>query len=157
MDGIFGVGLAEMLIIGLALFVIGGPKNTAKWAREMGKMVRQVRQAWAGVMADLENELGPEGKELMDAARELGQGTREVTSMGRPTRLLGETMKMVESSLDVKDNLDKPAAPADKSDKSPTPTPAPAPETTPSAAAPSANGDGKKYNAWLPPDQDQPS
>ena len=45
MDGIFGVGLAEMLIIGLALFVVGGPKNTAKWAREMGKMVRQVRQA----------------------------------------------------------------------------------------------------------------
>ena len=33
MDGIFGVGLAEMLIIGLALFVIGGPENTAKWAR----------------------------------------------------------------------------------------------------------------------------
>lgn len=155
MDGIFGVGLAEMLIIGLALFVIGGPKNTAKWAREMGKMVRQVREAWASVMADLENELGPEGKELMDAARELGQGTRDVTSMGRPKRLLGETMKMVESSLDVEGNLDKPAALADKSDKSP--TPAPAPETTPSAAAPSANGDGKKYNAWLPPDQDQPS
>jgi Sec-independent protein translocase protein TatA len=152
MDGIFGVGLAEMLIIGLALFVIGGPKNSAKWAREMGKMVRQVRQAWASVMADLENELGPEGKELMDAARELGQGTREVASMGRPTRLLGETMKMVGSSLDVEANVAKPAAPVDQP-----PVSTPAPEAAPSVTASSANGDGKKYNAWLPPDHDQPS
>jgi Sec-independent protein translocase protein TatA len=147
MDGIFGVGLAEMLIIGLALFVVGGPKNTAKWARELGKMVRQVRQAWADVMADLENELGPEGKELMDAARELGQGTREVTSMGRPTRLLGDTMRMVESSLDVEANVNKSATPAIKA-----PIPAPAPESSPSA-----NGNGKKYTAWLPPDHDQSS
>jgi Sec-independent protein translocase protein TatA len=138
MDGIFGVGLAEMLIIGLALFVIGGPKNTAKWARELGKMVRQVRQAWADVMADLENELGPEGKELMDAARELGQGTR-------PTRLLGDTMRMVESSLDVEANVNKPAASAVKA-----PTTPPAPDS-----APSANGNGQKYTAWLPPDHDQ--
>ena len=153
MDGIFGVGLAEMLIIGLALFVVGGPKNTAKWARELGKMVRQVRLAWAQVMADLENELGPEGKELMDAARELGQGTREVTSMGRPTRLLGDTMKMMESSLDVEANLAKsePSAAAK-------PTTA-QPAAKDSAPAPSANGssNGKKYTAWLPPDEDKPS
>jgi Sec-independent protein translocase protein TatA len=149
MDGIFGVGLAEMLIIGLALFVVGGPKNTAKWARELGKMVRQVRQAWADVMADLENELGPEGKELMDAARELGQGTREVTSMGRPTRLLGETMKMVETSLDVEANLAESAAPTEKP-----PAAQPAPDSAPSA---NGNHNGKKYAAWLPPDEDQPS
>jgi Sec-independent protein translocase protein TatA len=152
MDGIFGVGLPEMLIIGLALFVIGGPKNSAKWARELGKMVRQVRQAWAQVMADLETELGPEGKELMDAARELGQGARDVTSMGRPTRLLGDTMKMVGSSLDVEANVARSATPVDQS-----PVLTPAPDAAPSVATPSANGDGKKYNAWLPPDHDQPS
>ncbi len=149
MDGIFGVGLAEMLIIGLALFVIGGPKNTAKWAREMGKMVRQVRQAWAQVMADLETELGPEGKELMDAARELGKGTREVASMGRPTRLIGETMRMVESSLDVEANVDKPIAAADQPPK--------AQPSTDSASPTNGNNHGKKYTAWLPPDHDQPS
>ncbi len=149
MDGIFGVGLAEMLIIGLALFVIGGPKNTAKWAREMGKMVRQVRQAWAQVMADLETELGPEGKELMDAARELGKGTREVASMGRPTRLIGETMRMVESSLDVEANVDKPIAAADQPPKA---------QPSPDSASPTnGHNNGKKYTAWLPPDHDQPS
>ena len=152
MDGIFGVGLAEMLIIGLALFVIGGPKNSAKWARELGKMVRQVRQAWAQVMADLETELGPEGKELMDAARELGQGARDVTSMGRPTKLLGDTMRMMESSLDVEANVAKSTASVDQP-----PVSTPAPEVASSATAPSANGDGKKYNAWLPPEHDQPS
>lgn len=147
MDGIFGVGLAEMLIIGLALFVIGGPKNTAKWAREMGKIVRQVRQAWAQVMADLETELGPEGKELMDAARTLGQGTREVASMGRPTRLIGETMRMVESSLDVETNVDKPIAAADQ----------PTQPSSDSASPANGHNNGEKYTAWLPPDHDQPS
>ena len=45
MDGIFGIGVAEMLIIALALFVIGGPENTAKWARRR-RVMRQVREAW---------------------------------------------------------------------------------------------------------------
>jgi Sec-independent protein translocase protein TatA len=139
MDGIFGVGVAEMLIIGLALFVVGGPKNTAKWAREMGHMVRQVRQAWSQMMADLENELGPEGKELMDAARELGQGAREVSSMARPTRLVGETMRMVESAVDVDANTAKPA--------SSTGTP-PADQPQKDTAT-----DDKKYAAWLPPER----
>ena len=44
MDGIFGVGLAEMLIIGLVLFIIGGPENSAKWARELGRFVRLARR-----------------------------------------------------------------------------------------------------------------
>jgi Sec-independent protein translocase protein TatA len=138
MDGIFGVGVAEMLIIGLALFVIGGPKNTAKWARELGHMIRQVRQAWSQVMADLENELGPEGKELMDTARELGQGAREVSSMARPSRLVGETMRMVESAVDVDANTAKPAS------STGAPPAEPAQEDTAT--------DAKKYAAWLPPE-----
>jgi Sec-independent protein translocase protein TatA len=141
MDGIFGVGLPEMLIIALVLFVVGGPKNSAKWARELGRMVRQVRLAWAEMMADLEKEMGPEGKELMDAARELGQGAREVTSMGRPSRLIGDTMRMVESATDI--NADEPK-PADSAEKPPVAAPAQA------DTAPSTNG--KKYTAWLPPE-----
>jgi Sec-independent protein translocase protein TatA len=144
MDGIFGVGLAEMLIVGLALFIIGGPKNTAKWARELGRYVRMARDMWHQVLADMENELGPEGKELMDAARELGQGARDVTRMNPTRQLMGETLRMVDAPKDT-----PPALPAT----------APA-ATDAAAAAPSGNGSGTpsddaRYQAWTPPDSTQ--
>ena len=150
MDGIFGVGLAEMLIIALALFIIGGPENTAKWARELGKMVYKGRKMWADVMAQMEQELGPEGKELMDVTRELGKGARDLRQMSPTKRVLGETMRMVESSVDVKDS----GAVKPRSGKS-EPASAAEPE---SAAGASSNGqndqnqaDETKYRAWLPP------
>ncbi len=142
MDGIFGVGLAEMLIVGLALFIIGGPKNTAKWARELGRYVRMAREAWAQVLADMENELGPEGKELMDAARELGQGAREVSKMTPTRQLMNETLRMVETPSTPK---------ADAAANAPVPA---APEATRSEdATPEVN----KYPAWTPPGHNEDS
>ncbi len=150
MDGIFGVGLAEMLVVALALFIIGGPKNTAKWARELGRYVRMAREAWHQVLADMEGELGPEGKELMDVARELGQGARDVTRMNPTRQLMNETLHMVDKPLDTPP-ASKPAPPAN----APAATgSAPAAST---ATAPSGNGSGTpsddtRYQAWTPPD-----
>jgi Sec-independent protein translocase protein TatA len=135
MDGIFGVGLAEMVIIGLVLFIVGGPKNSAKWAREMGRWVRKARQAWAQILSEMEAELGPEGKELMDATRELSKGAREVQAMRPTKRLMNETMRMVESAVDLE--ADTAAEPASSS----------ATDTTEPI---SGNG---KYQAWQPPDK----
>ncbi len=81
MDGIFGVGLAEMVIIGLVLFIIGGPENSARWARELGRFVRRARQEWAKLAAELQTELGEEGREALDAVRELGREVREVRTL----------------------------------------------------------------------------
>jgi len=153
MDGIFGVGLAEMLIIALALFIIGGPENTAKWARELGKMVYKGRKMWSDVMAQMEQELGPEGKELMDVTRELGQGARDLRQMSPTKRVLGETMRMVESSVDVKES---------GSVKPRSGTSELASDAEPEAAAGASNNgqnsdqsngqnEEKKYRAWLPP------
>ncbi len=104
MDGIFGVGVAEVVIVGLALFVIGGPKNTAKWAHQLGHMIYQVRQYWAQIMAEIEADIGPEGKEIVDAARELGKGAKQVSNMTPQKRLLGETMNAVKAAVDVDAN-----------------------------------------------------
>ena len=143
MDGIFGVGLAEILIVGLALFVVGGPKNTAKWARDLGRMVRKAREAWAQVMAEMEAELGPEGKEIMDAARELGKGAREVAVMSPTKRLAGETLRLVESAVDIEDNTaDVDAPPSGQADES-------APPSPPGESDSSVNE--PKYTAWVPP------
>ncbi len=145
MDGIFGVGLPEMIIIALVMFVIGGPENTAKWAREAGRILRKVRKAWDDMMAEVENELGPDGKELMDVTRELGRSARELRSVSSPTRLMSETARM----------LDTPPAGSSK-------TPAQA-ATEPKAAEPSSNGtdsgtsgssDDTKYRAWQTPKGD---
>lgn len=147
MDGIFGIGLAEMVIIALVLFIIGGPANTAKWARELGRFVRKARQMWAEALADLEQEIGPEGKEIMDAARELGHGARDVTRMNPTRQLMSETMRMVEEATDTREV------------RSPSPTrhPAPvAPASSPppaEAEPPAPAGDAPRYPAWTPPDK----
>ena len=149
MDGIFGVGLAEMVIIALALFVIGGPENTAKWARQAGRAMRQVREAWAEFTKDLEKELGPEGKELMDVTRELGQGAAELRRSTSPRRLLSESAKAMEA-MATRDETsapraDQPAASskASSSETSAAPSEAPAAEET------------NRYRAWQPPKNGQ--
>lgn len=137
MDGIFGIGIAEMLIIALVLFIIGGPTNTAKWARELGRFVRQARQTWAQTLAELEREMGPEGKEIFDAARELGQGAREVTRMNPTRHLVADTLRMVEEATDLREEHPAPGTDTPAANAS-------APETTPTQST---------YPAWLPPDK----
>lgn len=176
MDGIFGVGLSEMLIIALALFIIGGPKNTAKWARELGVWVRKARQAWSQVIAEMETELGPEGKEVLDVARELGKGVNEMRGMNPTRRAMNETVRMVTDMTSLEDEKPKvpaiaassvPSAPA-KSEGVDTPTQAessaqidmPTPEEAPApaVATPSVQQSVKttakttdsKYPAWVP-------
>lgn len=143
MDGIFGVGLPEMLIIALVMFVIGGPENTAKWAREAGRTLRKVRKAWDDMMSEVEKEIGPDGKELMDVTRELGRSARELRSVSSPTRLMSETARLLDTP---------PAGPATSATK--------AAATAPGTAAPSSNGtdtgvsdspDSAKYRAWQSP------
>jgi len=128
MDGIFGIGLPEMMIVALVLFIIGGPQNTGKWARELGRQVRKLRGAWAEMSGQIEKELGPEGKELMDMSREFGRSAQELRSMTSPQRLLRETDRLVNP-----------------------------PASAPAKPAASSNGgattsNNKKYSAWLPPD-----
>ncbi len=143
MEGIFGVGVAEVLIVALAIFVIGGPQNTAKWARQMGLFMRQLRKMWEEFMAELETEMGPEGKEVMDVARELGKSSRQVASMTPQKKMMGETMKLLESAIDVEENT--------KSVESVAPTNPEATAVDQAEAAP-AEKEETKYRAWAPPE-----
>ncbi|MBI5961065.1 MAG: hypothetical protein HY866_20165 [Chloroflexi bacterium] len=127
MDGIFGVGIPEMILIALVLFIVGGPTNTLKWAREMGRWTRKARTIWAELMADLEKEIGPEGKEALDAAREIGQEVRQLTSAASPRRMMGDVMQLSDPLTETKD----PAPPAND--------------------PPPASTNGKSYPAWQPP------
>ncbi|MBN2305738.1 MAG: hypothetical protein JXQ72_14745 [Anaerolineae bacterium] len=150
MNGLFGVGFAELLIVMLALFIIGGPKNTAKWARELGRLVRKARVIWAQVIADLEEELGPEGKELMDTARELSQGANEARKNLQGNQLINNTLRMVEESVDL-EQAGKSKSGVAPSAVSPTSSKPPASSEN-GKSAPTADS---KYQAWLPPDDTQ--
>jgi len=148
MDGIFGVGLPEMVIIALALFIVGGPKNTAKWARELGVWVRKAREAWTQVIAEGENELGPEGKEVMDVARELGKGVNEVRNMNPTRRAMGETMRMVSDAVSLDE---KPSSSATRMAGSTSDAPAPNGGSSGNNGSPKAPDN--RYSAWVPPDR----
>lgn len=151
MDGIFGVGLAEMIIIALALFVIGGPENTAKWARQAGRIMRQVREAWNEFTKDLEKELGPEGKELMDVTREFSQSAADLRRTTSPRRLLSESAKAMEAMARDEPSAPRADQPAARSDGAPPAETPAAPEPSEAPAAEEAN----KYRAWQPPQNGQ--
>lgn len=147
MDGIFGVGITEMVIIALVLFVVGGPENTAKWARQAGRFVRQMREMWAEFMKDIESELGPEGKELMDVTRELGQGAADLRRSTSPRRLLSESARAMDAL--VRDD----APPAKPAESSPAAGPGAEPATSesPASKADTAAENAARYRAWQPP------
>jgi sec-independent protein translocase protein TatB len=96
MNGIFGVGLAEIVLVLIVLFVVGGPEHTARWAREVGRWIGKVRRAWDELVAEIESDLDDDGKDLLDAARELNRGVHEVRTMSPTRQLVATTLREVE-------------------------------------------------------------
>ena len=56
----FGVGLPELVVIIVVAIIVFGPDRLPEFARQAGRMVRQVRQFTQAARDDLRNELGPE-------------------------------------------------------------------------------------------------
>jgi sec-independent protein translocase protein TatB len=55
-----GIGFAEFLMIGVVALVVFGPDRLPEFARQAGRMVRQVRTMSRQARNDLRAELGPE-------------------------------------------------------------------------------------------------
>lgn len=56
----FGVGLPELLVIGVVGILIFGPDRLPDFARQAGRVLRQIRQFTQAARNDLRSELGPE-------------------------------------------------------------------------------------------------
>jgi Sec-independent protein translocase protein TatA len=114
MDGIFGVGLAEMVIIVLVILIIGGPQNAIKWSRDLGRLIRQAREMWAKLVKDLEKEIGPEAKELVNTTRELTQNVNEIRQAANPHSIAQKANRMVQNAIKEADPLSGPPPSADQ-------------------------------------------
>ena len=60
----FGVGLPEMAVIILVAVIVFGPDKLPDYARQAGRMVRQLRAFAQSAQEDLRKELGPEYADL---------------------------------------------------------------------------------------------
>lgn len=60
----FGVGLAEFVVIALVGVIVFGPDRLPEFARQAGRFLRQVRQFAYAARDDLRSELGPEFADL---------------------------------------------------------------------------------------------
>jgi sec-independent protein translocase protein TatB len=60
----FGVGLPELAVILVVAMVVFGPDRLPEYARQAGRMVRQLRKFAQSAQQDLRDELGPEYADL---------------------------------------------------------------------------------------------
>lgn len=56
----FGVGLPEFAVIFVVAVIVFGPDRLPEFARQAGRLVRQVRQLTQSARDDIRAELGPE-------------------------------------------------------------------------------------------------
>jgi sec-independent protein translocase protein TatB len=67
----FGVGFQEMLLVGLLLLVLFGPKRLPQMARDLGSLARKAQHMVDEVKADLASEVEE------DRNPKRNQGTRQ--------------------------------------------------------------------------------
>ena len=60
----FGIGLPELAVIALVAIVVFGPDRLPEFARQAGRMVRQLRSLASSAQNQLREELGPEYADL---------------------------------------------------------------------------------------------
>ncbi len=60
----FGVGLPELVVIAVVAVFVFGPERLPEFARQAGRMARQLRKLAMSAQSDLRRELGPEYSDL---------------------------------------------------------------------------------------------
>jgi sec-independent protein translocase protein TatB len=67
----FDIGVPEMIVIVIVAVVVFGPERLPDFARQLGRLVRTVRQMADNAKADLQREMGEDYTTLRDEIRGL--------------------------------------------------------------------------------------
>ncbi|WP_262852152.1 sec-independent translocase [Mumia quercus] len=65
------IGVAELLVIAIVAIVVFGPERLPEFARQLGRLVRTVRQMADNAKADLQREMGDDFTTLRDELKGL--------------------------------------------------------------------------------------
>lgn len=94
---ILGIGAAEILLIGLLLMIVAGPKRSAEWARLAGEQLYKLRQIWSRMMQDLRNELGDDADVFVRTAQDIQRTTSDLRSTTSTRNIVGKAMQASEN------------------------------------------------------------
>lgn len=88
-----GIGFAEFLVIGVVALVVFGPDRLPEFARQAGRLVRQVRALSRQARDQIRNELGPEYADFeltdLDPRRALRKHLMDAWEDGEPDEARG--------------------------------------------------------------------
>jgi len=74
---VFGIGLPELMVIAIVAVVVFGPERIPEYARQAGRLVRQLRNLAQSAQTQLRDELGPEYADLRLADLDPRQAIRK--------------------------------------------------------------------------------
>ncbi len=94
---ILGVGAAELLLIGLLILIVAGPKRSVEWARIAGEYVYKLRQMWQKMMQDLRSEMGEDADVFVRTAEEIQRTTSSVRNATSPRNVVGKALQASET------------------------------------------------------------
>ena len=119
MNGLFGVGPLELLVIGVLALIFIGPEKLPAVISQIMRTVRELRSYASQVQDELANELAPVREELQGFSREVTTATEEISQSAN--EVVAETQQVASAAATVPD-LMAPPPPRDLTPQLPAPS-----------------------------------
>jgi sec-independent protein translocase protein TatB len=96
---IFGIGGAEIILIFIIMIVVAGPKRMARWAYQLGVYMGKLRQMWAQVALQIEQEMKAAGMDV-EVPRDLPNRANMTAMIAKAGRPLSEPIQQAGRELE---------------------------------------------------------
>lgn len=132
MDGFFGIGIQELILIAIVALIVLGPERLPATFREIAKFIRQVRN----MTSEFTTQFGDDFKALEDLD---------------PRRILQRELASIDEEEQAKENTVKGKSTPVKTTTATTPKPTPAKATTPKTTTPTTSSTAKSTTTTAKP------